>query len=59
MPEIKRIEGVSFYFNTRESVKHEPHIHIEYSGEECSISLLNCKILEGGENIKSSKMELL
>lgn len=47
MPVIKIIDGVKLVFKTREDIRHIPHIHLEYNGEKCSISLYDGSILAG------------
>ena len=57
MPVLSLFYGIIVRMYREVSGKHhEPHIHVEFSGEQAVISL-SCEILEG--SIPSSKMKLV
>ena len=54
--DIWRIDGIRYYMNSKENTSHNiPHIHVEYQGEEVSISIIDGKILAGGIKKKVQK----
>jgi hypothetical protein len=58
MPVISEFYGITilmYYFDNR---KHQqPHIHVQYSGDEAVISIPDGEIIEG--SIRTNKMKLV
>jgi hypothetical protein len=58
MPVISMFYGIvvlMYYFDNK---KHqEPHVHVEYSGEEAVISIRDGNVLEG--SLRTAKMKLV
>ena len=58
MPVISMFYGIivmMYYFDNRRH--HEPHIHVEFSGEEAVISIPDGEVIEG--SIRSNKLKLV
>jgi hypothetical protein len=58
MPVISMFYGIivmMYYFDNRRH--HEPHIHVEFSGEEAVISIPDGEVIEG--TIRGNKLKLV
>ena len=58
MPVISLFYGVivmMYYFDNRRH--HEPHIHVQYSGEEAVVSIPGGEVIEG--SIRANKLKLV
>lgn len=58
MPVISMFYGVivlMYYFDNRRH--HQPHIHVQYSGEEAVISIPEGDLMEG--SLRSAKLKLV
>ena len=44
---VERTHGIRFEIRPKEKGHNEPHCHASYQGQEVSISLVTCKVLEG------------
>ena len=58
MPVISMFYGIivmMYYFDNRRH--HQPHIHVEFSGEEAVISIPDGEVIEG--SIRGNKLKLV
>ena len=58
MPVISMFYGIivlMYYFDNKKH--HEPHVHVEYSGEEAVISIPDGNVLEG--SLRTTKLKLV
>lgn len=53
---IERKNGIRYFFHTKE-LRHLPHVHAEYQGDEISIDILSPKIRKGGFKNKRKEKE--
>lgn len=44
---VERTHGIRFEIRPKENGHNVPHCHASYQGQEVSISLVTCKVLEG------------
>ena len=44
---VERTHGIRFEIRPKEKGHNEPYCHASYQGQEVSISLVTCKVLEG------------
>ena len=44
---VERTHGIRFEIRPKENGHNVPHCHASYQGQEISISLIDCEILEG------------
>ena len=58
MPVISMFYGIivlMYYFDNKKH--HQPHIHVEYSGEEAVVSIPDGGVMEG--SLRSAKLKLV